>query len=793
MNILKINGTALTGIYVDAAVSFNKPAKRVETFSVPGRNGDLVIDEGTFDNVLISYPVYEKATFPDEFDAIVNWLASLQGYQRIECSNDPNHYRLGRFVVPQTPTAKRLNKDGYYTLTFDCKPQRWLLSGEEDTEITANPSTEYTGDVATFTATALDAITGVTAEITPIQNLNGQVSPWPAGGGKNKANPTTFSITRGTVMEFSPSLPSGTYVCSYMATRTGSDSRNASMRITYDDDSYLDLTVYVNTGSRKSVVFNATKSVKSVYFYSISANWGDSGNYTLTCTDFQLESGSTPTDFSPYSNICPISGHTECKVTRTGVNVWDEEWRVGAYNTSGAFVTGYNFLCSKNPIKVLPYTVYNSNKAILVWEYDEYMHCVVSGASVSANSNFRTSNDTAFINFRTNYEQTTYANDLSINYPATETGYHASGQTYLTDWGINQWDEEWEVGGIDASTGANTVDSTTIRSKNYIPVMGGQTYYVRNGSNATVVIHRYDANKNYLGNQNRVNQDITLSSDTRFIKLRFGVAYGTTYKDDTSINYPSTFTDYHAYADPFVGTVYGGTLDVTTGVLTIDRVMVQLGSLSWHQNRSGTNAYECYADIPTIKSNTQTLLSNIFVQAAYADVASYTMNSGSDYVTVKVPKSVASTSAALKTWLTDNGATLVYELATPTTVQLTPTEVEAILNSQNNVWADTGNVTVTVTSGTLFNNPSPFNAKPLIRVYGIGTFRINDNVVTIASHDKPYIDIDCELQECYYEGDNMSAYVSFSENDYPVLVPDDNYVLMVGVTKLDVTPRWWIL
>ena len=146
-----------------------------------------------------------------------------------------------------------------------------------------------------------------------------------------------------------------------------------------------------------------------------------------------------------------------------------------------------------------------------------------------------------------------------------------------------------------------------------------------------------------------------------------------------------------------------------------------------------------------------------------------------------------------KTWLNSNPTQLLYPLATPTTVQLTPTEVEAILNSQNNVWADTGNVTVTVTSGTLFNNPSPFNAKPLIRVYGIGTFRINDNVVTIASHDKPYIDIDCELQECYYEGDNMSAYVSFSENDYPVLVPDDNYVLMVGVTKLDVTPRWWIL
>ena len=177
MNILSINGTPLTGIYVDAAVSFNKPAKRVSTFSVPGRNGDLVIDEGTFDNVLISYPVYEKTTFPQEFDSIVNWLASLEGYQKIQCSNDPQHYRLGRFVVPVSPTAKRLNKDGYYTLSFDCKPQRWLLSGDEDTEIDQNPIDEYSGALISFNAVALDEITELKANITAVQSGSGDPSP----------------------------------------------------------------------------------------------------------------------------------------------------------------------------------------------------------------------------------------------------------------------------------------------------------------------------------------------------------------------------------------------------------------------------------------------------------------------------------------------------------------------------------------------------------------------------------------------------------------------------------------
>ena len=40
------------------------------------------------------------------------------------------------------------------------------------------------------------------------------------------------------------------------------------------------------------------------------------------------------------------------------------------------------------------------------------------------------------------------------------------------------------------------------------------------------------------------------------------------------------------------------------------------------------------------------------------------------------------------------GSQVVYELATPQTYQLTPTEV-ALLKGQNNVWTDSGEVEVT--------------------------------------------------------------------------------------------------
>lgn len=130
MNTLSINGTALSNIYVDSALAFNRPAKDVSTYRIPGRSGDLVIDNGTFQNVLITFPCFMREAFPANFETLVNYLGSLAGYQRIECSNDTTHFRLGVPVIPQTPTVKRVNKDGYFDLAFNCKPQRFLISGE---------------------------------------------------------------------------------------------------------------------------------------------------------------------------------------------------------------------------------------------------------------------------------------------------------------------------------------------------------------------------------------------------------------------------------------------------------------------------------------------------------------------------------------------------------------------------------------------------------------------------------------------------------------------------------------
>lgn len=144
INTLLINGEELGGIYVDSSLSFNKPGKVVNTYAIPGRNGSLIVDEGTFENVVITFPAYYKEhqglTFAELWSSLINKLAPLSGYQRIEWAWDPEHYRVGRVIIPQTPNAARLNKDGFFDLAFDCKPQRFLTKGEKSVAFTASGS-----------------------------------------------------------------------------------------------------------------------------------------------------------------------------------------------------------------------------------------------------------------------------------------------------------------------------------------------------------------------------------------------------------------------------------------------------------------------------------------------------------------------------------------------------------------------------------------------------------------------------------------------------------------------------
>lgn len=101
------------------------------------------------------------------------------------------------------------------------------------------------------------------------------------------------------------------------------------------------------------------------------------------------------------------------------------------------------------------------------------------------------------------------------------------------------------------------------------------------------------------------------------------------------------------------------------------------------------------------------------------------------------------------------------------------------------------NITTLTESGTIANN-TRFNAQPLLRVYGTGILGIGDNAITINETDE-YIDIDCAMMEAYKGAVSYNDAIEIQNLDFPVLRPGDNGITLTGITRVDITPRWYKL
>lgn len=119
------------GVWISGSGIYNKPKKRVQKFTVPGRNGDLTIDEESFENVPVRYPAFIAQGFEHCFNDFMAAMYAQSGYQRLEDNYDPDHFRQGLFCEATEPQTGVLNRVGSFDLVFDCKPERWLKDGEK--------------------------------------------------------------------------------------------------------------------------------------------------------------------------------------------------------------------------------------------------------------------------------------------------------------------------------------------------------------------------------------------------------------------------------------------------------------------------------------------------------------------------------------------------------------------------------------------------------------------------------------------------------------------------------------
>jgi len=128
------------GVYLTGEGVFNAPERAVEMITIPGRNGAFALDQGRFENIEITYKAgmvdVNESNFADKMSAFRNWLCSKVGYCRLEDDYNPNEFRMAVFK-----NGIEVEHDfliaGEFEITFECKPQRWLTSGETATAITS--------------------------------------------------------------------------------------------------------------------------------------------------------------------------------------------------------------------------------------------------------------------------------------------------------------------------------------------------------------------------------------------------------------------------------------------------------------------------------------------------------------------------------------------------------------------------------------------------------------------------------------------------------------------------------
>lgn len=143
INYIVYNGESSLdhNVYVSGNQTFDSPEKEITRVSVPGRNGDLLITTGRFKNVTLRYKaiIIPDSDYQSTVEGIRDWLLKNNGYVRLEDTYSPNEYRLASFVGPINFTTYLLQA-GETELEFDCKPQRFLKTGDEDHTIIINTS-----------------------------------------------------------------------------------------------------------------------------------------------------------------------------------------------------------------------------------------------------------------------------------------------------------------------------------------------------------------------------------------------------------------------------------------------------------------------------------------------------------------------------------------------------------------------------------------------------------------------------------------------------------------------------
>ena len=151
------------------------------------------------------------------------------------------------------------------------------------------------------------------------------------------------------------------------------------------------------------------------------------------------------------------------------------------------------------------------------------------------------------------------------------------------------------------------------------------------------------------------------------------------------------------------GTVYGGTLNVVTGVLTVTHGFITLvggNEATYSNNGHDNDSTRCLVTISGKASGVGNMTSNQFVYTNSNHYGKMIGRAANNNVEFYLPPSVSTDVEDQKAWFSNNPTEVCFELAAPQTFQLGADYIATLLYGSNNIWATSGNITLSYTKNT---------------------------------------------------------------------------------------------
>ena len=124
---------------ITALPSLSRPARKYDTYDIPGRSGPVLIAQDAWENIEVTYELTVTGDGASDAGRILSeWLSAASesddeklcsnGYMSLKDSFEPKFERRA-YLVDGYDIENKMNKHGSASITFSCRAERFLRNG----------------------------------------------------------------------------------------------------------------------------------------------------------------------------------------------------------------------------------------------------------------------------------------------------------------------------------------------------------------------------------------------------------------------------------------------------------------------------------------------------------------------------------------------------------------------------------------------------------------------------------------------------------------------------------------